>query len=151
MLIHIQLRMRSICCICDTKCTDGTPFHCKGREFYWLYCIGEATKVMKEKEIGECVVLAMFRHLLCSTHNFRCIQSCDTLHLQKSACLCNDIHLIVYRITFFWFQSEQTIEITGGEVVIYYRFDSTNNQMVKVLAAKGLCFSTNVKTLFLRL
>ena len=57
-------------------------------------------KFIKEKEIGECVVLAMFRHLLCSTNKFRCIQSCDTLHLQKSACLCNDIRLIVYRITF---------------------------------------------------
>ena len=104
MLLHIQLRIRYSCCICDTKWTDGTPFHCKGRKFYWLYCIGEATTIHKWKEIWECVVLAMFRHLLCSTNKFRCIQSCNTLHLQNSTCLCNDIRLIVdISNNVFWF------------------------------------------------
>ena len=51
-------------------------------------------KFIKEMEIWDCFSLAIFRHLLTSINKFRGIQSCDTLNLKKSACLCNHCRLI---------------------------------------------------------
>ena len=50
--------------------------------------------IIKELKIRERLSLAMFKDLQCFTDKSRCIQSCDTLHLQNSACLYNHWRLI---------------------------------------------------------
>ena len=52
-------------------------------------------KFIKDRKTWECFSLTMFRRLPGSTNKFRCIQHCDTLHLQNSACLCNHFRLTV--------------------------------------------------------
>ena len=65
--------------------TDKNLLHSEGKEMYWLYRGDDAPKLIKEMEIRQCFCLAMSRHLLRSSNKFSCIQSRDTLHLQKGA------------------------------------------------------------------
>ena len=86
---------------------DGTPLcvpivpplrgrsSCSRQErenMYWQYCGWDATKHHK---IRECFSMAMSKDLLCFANKFRCIQSCDILHMQNIACLYNHWRLIV--------------------------------------------------------
>ena len=60
---------------------------------YWQYCGWDATK---HHEIWECFSMAMSsKYLLCFANKFRCIQSCDILHMQNIACVYNHWRLIV--------------------------------------------------------
>ena len=79
-----------------TKCTT-----LKGKKFlltsgkgnmYWQYCRWDATK---HNKIRECFSMAMSNDLLCFAYKFRCIQSCDILHMQNIPCLCNHWRPIV--------------------------------------------------------
>ena len=81
-------------------CTNCTTL--KGKKFlltsgkgnmYWQYCGWDATKHHK---IRECFSMAMSsKDLLCFANKFRCIQSCDILHMQNIACVYNHWRLIV--------------------------------------------------------
>ena len=81
-------------------CTNCTAL--KGKKFlltsgkgnmYWQYCGWDATKHHK---IRECFSMAMSsKDLLCFAYKFRCIQSCDILHMQNIACVYNHWRLIV--------------------------------------------------------
>ena len=65
-------------------------------------------KFIKDRKTWECFFLTMFKHLQGFNNKFRCIQHCDTLHLQNSACLCNHFRLTVnipnkrFLISDFW-------------------------------------------------
>ena len=52
-------------------------------------------KFIKERKLLDCFALAMSRRFPVSTYKYRCIQPCDTLHLQNSACLCKHFRLTV--------------------------------------------------------
>ena len=82
-------------------CTNCTAI--KGKKFlitsgtgnmYWQYCGWDATKHHK---IRECFSMAISSKdlLLCFAIRFRCIQSCDILHMQNIACVYNHWRLIV--------------------------------------------------------
>ena len=81
-------------------CTNCTAL--KGKKFlltsgkgnmYWQYCGWDATKHHK---IRECFSMAMSsKDLLWFANKFRCIQSCDILHMQNIACVYNHWRLIV--------------------------------------------------------
>ena len=82
---------------------DGTPLCVlNGKKFlltsgkgnmYWQYCGWDATT--KHHKICERFSMALSKDLLCFANKFRCIQSCDILHMQNIACLYNHWRLIV--------------------------------------------------------
>ena len=84
----------------SSVCTNCTTL--KGKKFLltsgkgnmcWQYCGWDATKHHK---IRECFSMALSsKDLLCFANKFRCIQSCDILHMQNIACLYNHWRLIV--------------------------------------------------------
>ena len=83
----------------STMCTNCTALNGKKflltsgkRNMHWQYCRWDATKHYK---IRECFSMAMSKDLLCFANKFRCIQSCDILHMQNIACLYNHWRLIV--------------------------------------------------------
>ena len=94
-LIHIQSIIWYICCSFGKNVPIVPPFTVREGSFTDYIAEEMHRKFIKERKIWGCFSVAMFRRLPCSTNKFRWIQSCDILHLQNSACLCNYFRLVV--------------------------------------------------------